>query len=111
MSPLLHFQFANPLSSSPVLFVLDLRVFFSIELILTTQRTTSNQHHMRLAFCILLFPSVFYFALTAPVAVGEALEVRSNVVGFLSDEIAAWEKRMDTDDQDNEVSTKQEVPV
>jgi hypothetical protein len=44
-----------------------------------------------LAICIL---SVFYFALAAPVPVGEALEVRSNAVGALKDEKVVWEKRM-----------------
>ena len=37
--------------------------------------------------------SVFHFALAAPVAV---LEVRSNAVDAPKDEIAAWEKRMDS---------------
>jgi hypothetical protein len=41
--------------------------------------------------------SVFYFALAAPVAVGEILEVRSNV-GILKDGIAAWDKRVDPDE-------------
>jgi hypothetical protein len=46
--------------------------------------------------------SVFYFALAAPVPVGEALEVRSNTVGALKDEIVVSEKRTDDDDSDSE---------
>ncbi|KAI0283894.1 hypothetical protein BGY98DRAFT_1093558 [Russula aff. rugulosa BPL654] len=45
------------------------------------------------AFWILSMLSVFHFALAAPVAV---LEVRSNAVDAPKDEIAAWEKRMDS---------------
>jgi hypothetical protein len=36
--------------------------------------------------------SVFYFTLAAPVPVGEALEVRSNAVGAVKDEIVVSEK-------------------
>jgi hypothetical protein len=52
---------------------------------------------MRLAFCILLILPIFHFALVAPVAVGEMLEVRSNAIGVRKDEMAAWKKRMDSD--------------
>ena len=45
-----------------------------------------------LAFWIL---SAFYFALAAPVAVGEMLEMRSNAVDAFMREIAMREKRMD----------------
>jgi hypothetical protein len=52
-----------------------------------------------IALCILLILSVFHFALAAPVPVGEILEVRSNV-DILEDGMAAWEKRMDSGDED-----------
>jgi hypothetical protein len=52
-----------------------------------------------IAFWILVILSAFHFALAAPVAVREILEVRSNAVGVLKDGIAAWEKRMDSDDE------------
>jgi hypothetical protein len=111
VSPLVHFQFANPALSSrtfsPLPFVLNSVISFRSELTLTTQRTTSsNQYHisdkMRLAFCILLILPIFHFALAAPVAVGEMLEVRSNVMGVRKDEMAAWKKRMDDDDDDDD---------
>ena len=93
-------QFANRLSSrfcSPLPFVLDFVLFSRSELTLTTQRTaSSNQHHMSyemrwymMAFWILLILPAFHFALAAPVAIGETLEV-----GFNEDapkgRIAAW---------------------
>ena len=73
------------------------------ELTLTTERTaSSNQDHMSdqmrrrtIAFWVLLVFSAFQFAIAAPVAVGEILEVRSNM-GVLKDGIAAWEKRVDS---------------
>ncbi len=52
-----------------------------------------------IAFWILVILSAFHFALAAPVAVREVLEVRSNAVGVLKDGIAAWEKRMDSGDE------------
>jgi hypothetical protein len=52
-----------------------------------------------IAFCFLLILSVFHFALAAPVPVGEILEVRFNA-DVLKDGIAAWEKRMDSGDED-----------
>jgi hypothetical protein len=61
---------------------------------------------MRLAFCILLILSV-HFALAAPVAVGDMLEARSNVVDVPKDGMAVWEKRMDSDDEDYEGSTNE----
>jgi hypothetical protein len=48
-----------------------------------------------IVFWILLILSVFHFALAAPIAVGEILEVRSNSADVLKDGVAAWEKRMD----------------
>src|SRR6267154_2430123 len=54
-----------------------------------------------IAFWILIV-SVIHFALAAPVSVGEILEVRSNTVDVLKDGIAAWEKRMDSDDDYDE---------
>jgi hypothetical protein len=53
-----------------------------------------------IAFWILVILPAFHFALAAPVAVREILEVRSNSVGVLKDGIAAWEKRMDFGDDD-----------
>ena len=49
-----------------------------------------------MAFWILLALSVFHFALAAPVAVGE---MRFNPVEVLKGGIAAWEKRVDSDDK------------
>src|SRR6266852_7827132 len=102
-----HFQFANLLSSrffSPLPFFLCFH--FDLSSPLTTK--SSNQHHMSdkmrrympvIAFWILVILSAFHFALAAPVAVREVLEVRSNAVGVLKDGIAAWEKRMDSGDE------------
>jgi hypothetical protein len=59
---------------------------------------------MRLAFCILLVLPIFHFALAAPVAVGEMMEVRSNAISVRKDEMAAWKKRMDSDDDDYAMS-------
>jgi hypothetical protein len=55
-----------------------------------------------IAFWILLILFVFHwhFALAAPVAVREMLEVRINAVDVLKDGKAAWERRMDLDDED-----------
>jgi hypothetical protein len=50
-----------------------------------------------IAFWIFLTPSVFHFALAAPVGVGYILEARSNPVKVLNGGIAAWERRMDFD--------------
>lgn len=61
---------------------------------------------MRLAFCILLILSV-HFALAPPVAVGDMLEALSNVVDVPKDGLAAWEKRIDSDDEDYEGSTNE----
>jgi hypothetical protein len=52
-----------------------------------------------MAFCIFLTLSVSHFALAAPVAVGEIVEVRSNPVEVLNDAMAGWEKRLDPDDK------------
>jgi hypothetical protein len=60
-----------------------------------------------IAFCILLIFSVFHFALAAPVTIGEMLEVRSNAVDPPKGRIAAWEKRVGTDDEDNAWSTNE----
>jgi hypothetical protein len=57
------------------------------------------------AFCILLILSVFHFALAAPVTIGEILEMRSNAVGAPEGGVAAWEKRVGTDDEDYDMST------
>ena len=54
-----------------------------------------------IAFWILLILSAFHVALAAPVAVGEILEVRSNAVDVLRGRMAAWEKRMDSDNEDH----------
>jgi hypothetical protein len=58
-----------------------------------------------IAFWILLIHSVFRFALAAPVAVGEILEVGPNAVDVPRG-IIAWEKRMDID-SDNRWSTNE----
>jgi hypothetical protein len=54
-----------------------------------------------IAFWILLILSVLQLAFTAPVPVGEILEMRSNAVDGFKDGIAASEKRMDIDPGDN----------
>lgn len=51
------------------------------------------------AFWILLALSVFHFALAAPVAVRDTLEVRSNPAKVFKDGITPWEKRVDSDDK------------
>ncbi|KAI0269629.1 hypothetical protein BGY98DRAFT_1101021 [Russula aff. rugulosa BPL654] len=59
-----------------------------------------------IAFWILLILPAFHFALAAPVAIGEMLEV-----GFNEDapkgRIAAWEKHTNTDDGDMDGSTNE----
>ena len=49
-----------------------------------------------IAFWILLILSVSHFALAAPVAVGEILEVRSIMMDVAGDGMDSWEKRMDS---------------
>jgi len=66
-----------------------------------------------IAFWILLALrlSAFHFALAAPVAVGEILEVRPNAVGVLKDGVAVWEKRMDSDNEDQWSTNEGHLPV
>jgi hypothetical protein len=66
-----------------------------------------------IAFWILLTLrlSAFHFAVAAPVAVGEILEVRSNAVGVLKDGITVWEKRMDSDNEDQWSTNEGHLPV
>ena len=75
-------------------------MFSQSELTLTTQPT--YQHHVSnkmrqytIVPWILLALPVFHFALAAPLAVWETLEVRSNPVEALKDGITTWEKRVD----------------
>jgi hypothetical protein len=67
-----------------------------------------------IVFWTLIILSVSHFALAAPVAVGEIREVRSNAVDALKDGMAAWEKRMDSDDKNrwstNEAYRKDDNP-
>lgn len=53
-----------------------------------------------ISFWILLILSVFHFALAAPVAVREMLEVRSNAEDVVKGAIATWEKRVKSNDED-----------
>jgi hypothetical protein len=63
-----------------------------------------------IAFWIFLTLSVSHFALAAPVAAGEIVEVRSNPVQVLNDGIATWEKRMGPNDKDQSSTNDVQLP-
>jgi hypothetical protein len=61
-------------------------------------------------FWIFLTLSVSHFALAAPVAVGETVEVRSNPAEVLNDAMTGREKRMDPNDKDQPSTNDVHLP-